>query len=511
MKVTQEKLPASRLGLEIAVTPEMSKQAYEKALKDLTRSANIPGFRKGKVPRQVLLQRFGSSRIKAMALEELVQRGMEQAIEQEKIAAIGNYELRSSFEELISHFEPGQELTFSVAVDVQPEAKLSQHTNLSVKAEEIKPDLSQVDQLLEDRRKAKAALIPVEDRPAQLGDVAIVDFEGRLLDAEGKPGEPIPGGQANNFQIELETERFIPGFVDGIVGMKLEETKEVSAHFPESYPEPTVAGQPAVFTITLKELKNRELPELNDELAQEISEFQTLAELRESLEKRYQQEAERKTNNNKEQALLKELVQYLDVDLPESLIEQEVTYMLTQTAMQLQNQGIDYQQLLNKDTLPDFRQRLRPEAIERIRRTLALREVAKAESIETEAGEVENRMAELVAEYGGSKDIDLKRLREIVEEDLLKEKIMQWLETHSTIELVPEGSLKPAEAPAEASAEATAEATAETDVVASEAIVEATATEVPEAEAPTAAETAPEAEAKPSTTKAKGSKSKKSR
>ena len=137
MKVTQEKLPASQIGLEIEITPEMSQKAYEQVIQKFTRTANIPGFRKGKVPRQVLVQRFGSMQLKATALEELIDETLKQAIEQEKIDALGNFQLRSSFEELVSQFAPGSALTFSASVDVQPEVALQQYTDFQLQAEEI--------------------------------------------------------------------------------------------------------------------------------------------------------------------------------------------------------------------------------------------------------------------------------------------------------------------------------------------------------------------------------------
>lgn len=441
MKVTQEKLPASQIGLEIEITPEMSKKAYEQVLQQFTRSANIPGFRKGKVPRHVLIQRFGSSRIKATVVEELIQDSLKQAIEQEKIDAIGNFELRSSFEELVSQFEPGSTLTFSAAVDVPPEVKLEQYSDLKVQAEEVEYDPDRVDKVLENYQADSATLIPVEGRPAQMGDVAVVDFAGHLADQEeGEEPKEIPGGSAEDFQIELLEGRFIEGFIDGIVGMTVGETKEISAIFPESYPQEDLAGQAAVFTTTLKELKEKELPELNDDFAQEVSDFETLAELRESLETKFQEEAKQKTTTNKEQALLNQLVERIEVEIPETLVKREVDYMLTQTAMQLSNQGLDVKQLFTQEMLPQLRQRSRPEAITRIKRTLALGEIAKRESLKVESAEVEAKVSELMVEYAGQ-DVDPARLREVVEENLLKEKIMGWLEEHATIELLPEGSL----------------------------------------------------------------------
>ena len=470
MKVTQEKLPASQIGLEIEIPSDMSKKAYEQVLQEFTRSANIPGFRKGKVPRQVLLQRFGSSRIKAAALEELIQNGVRQAVDQEKIDAIGNFQLRSSFEDLVQQYEPGSALTFSAAVDVQPEVKLEQYTGFNLQAEKVEYDPAQVDKVLEERRVELATLIPVEGRAAQMGDTAVADFSGRIVPEEGAEGEAteIPGGQAQDFQIELAEGRFIPGFVDGIVGMQPGETKEVSVTFPEGYPQQDLAGKPAVFTITLKELKEKELPELDDDFAQEVSEFQTLAELRASIESNFQKNADRKTDANKEEAIITELLKQIEVDLPMTLIDREVDYMLTQTAIELQNQGLDIKRLFTQDMIPQLRERSQPEAINRIKRTLALGEVAKRESIKVEPEALEARIKEVMEQYS-DRDIDQERLRTVVEEDLLKEKILKWLEENSTIELLPEGSLAKPEESEEPAATAEAEAaTATADAEAGE-------------------------------------------
>jgi trigger factor len=452
MKVTQEKLPASQVGLEIEITPEMSKKAYEHVMQDFTRTLNIPGFRKGKVPRQVLVQRFGMERIKAAVVEELVDTGLKEALKQEQIEAIGNFQLRSSFDELITQYEPGNALTFSAAVDVNPDVELKQYQGFELQAEEIKPDPERVDKVLENYRKQMATLVPVEDRPAQKGDVTVVDYKGRYTPAgEDAEEQDVPGGEATDFQLELEEGRFIEGFIDGIIGMNVGDTKEISVSFPEDYPQEDLAGRPAMFSITLKELKERELPDLDDEFAKEASgeEFETLAALHESLEKRFNDEAEQQTKANKEEAILTALLEQVEAELPETMIEREVEFMVTQTAYQLQSQGIDINQLINKDTISILKDRSRPEAVERIKRTLALGEVAKRESLKVEEAEINQRAQDVLEELEG-RDIDMNRLRSAVEEDLLKEKIMDWLTEHSTFELVPEGTLKKEEPEAEA-------------------------------------------------------------
>ncbi|MEH2447714.1 MAG: trigger factor [Nostoc sp.] len=464
MKVTQERLPASQIGLEIEITPEITKQTYEQVIKNLASTANIPGFRKGKVPRPILLQRLGTTRIKVAALEELIQDGIEQAVKQEAIPAIGQPQLRSSFEDLIKNYEPGKPLTISAAVDVEPEVNLVQYTDLLFQAEEVKYDPERVDSSLDKERQELATLIPVEGRPAQIGDIAVVDFKGSFARVEGEEEtaelEPIPGAEATDFQVELQEDKFIPGFITGIVGMNPEETKEIAAQFPDPYANEDLAGKAATFTVTLKELKEKELPELNDDLAQEISDFETLEELRASLVEQYQKEADDKTETNKQEALLTELLKHVEVDLPATLIEQEVDAMLTQTAIRLSQQGLDVKKLFTQDIIVQLRERSRTEAIERIKRSLSLREIGKRESIEVTPEEIASRVTELLEQYPEEQEVDEDKLRSIVQNELLTEKIIDWLLEHSSVELVPEGSLSPTEETEAAELDADADADA---------------------------------------------------
>lgn len=446
MKVTQEKRPNSQMGLEIEITPERSKQAYEQVLVEYSRKVNIPGFRKGKVPRQVLIQRLGSQNLKAAALEKLIEQAASEAIAQEKIEALDNPELISKFDELLAEYKPGQPLTFNVAVDVPPEAQIKQYTGLTVKAEEIKYDPATVDRILEEQREKQSTLIPVEDRPAQMGDVTTIDFVGRIVGVEGSQGDTeIPGGKASEFQLDLEPGGFIPGFIEGIVGMGLSETKDVPVQFPEDYPQEDLMGKQAVFAVTLREIKERELPELDDEFAAEVSEFETLAELRSDLESNYIRRAERQTAANKSQALLDALVEQLEVTIPASTIASEVDGMVTQTVYELANQGLDVQKVLTKEMVTSMRDRTRPEAIARIKRNLAVTEIAKKESIELSPEAIEAKITEILDEYSDrdKEIIDREKLTEAVRIDLLQEQVLAWVEEHSTIELVPEGSLKP--------------------------------------------------------------------
>lgn len=442
MKVTQEQLPDSQVGLHIEIAAEVSKQTYEKVLQKLLKTANIPGFRRGKVPRQVFLQRFGVAQIKAAALEELIQNSVDQAIKQESIEAIGNYQLNSAFEELIQQYKPGEPLTFQASVDVPPRVTLSSYIGLKTQAEEVKYDEAQVDEVIEKYRLNLATLVPIEDRPAQMDDVAVVDFAGKAQQADGSY-EAFDGGTAEDFQLEIKPGGFIDGFVEGIVGMTLDETKEVAVTFPETYPQEDLAGKPSIFTITLKELKEKELPDLDDDFAQEVSEFETLEELRNSLEERHQKEAADKTEFNQHEALLNVLVEGLEAEIPETLIRRESNHLVQQAAVQLSRQGIDVNQLLTPEMIENMRERSRPDAIARLRRTLTLGEVAKQESLTIEEADIKTRMAEMLEEVRNPQEVDQDRLREVVNEELLQEKVLGWLLENNTVELVPEGTLTP--------------------------------------------------------------------
>ncbi|MGD1904720.1 MAG: trigger factor [Leptolyngbyaceae cyanobacterium] len=440
MKVTQEQLPDSQVGLQIEIPATTTQQTYDKVLRKLMQSANIPGFRRGKVPKQIFLQRVGSTQVKAAALEELVQAAVDDAIAQEKIEALGNYKLVSTFEELISQYQPGQPLTVNASVDVPPRVTLETYTGLTSKAEEVLYDADQVDEILEQQRSSRATLVPIEDRPAAMGDVAIVDFVGQIEQEEGDFA-PFEGGKAEDFQLDIKPGSFIEGFVEGIVGMALDDVKEVTVTFPSDYPQADLAGKPAKFEITLKDLKEKELPELDDEFAQEVSEFETMEALKESLEERYKTEAKDKTEANQRESILNALVEHLDAEIPETLVRREVNHLVSQAAVQLSQQGIDVNKLLTPEIIENMRERSRPDAVDRLRRTLALGEVAKHESIALEADAVTQRMEDMLAEVKDPQAVDQERLKEVVTEELLQDKILTWLLENNTVELVPEGSL----------------------------------------------------------------------
>jgi len=348
---------------------------------------------------------------------------------------------------VLDRFSPGSELVLTLEMDVEPSPTLKATKGLKAEATPVAFDPARVEELLEQSRRQLAALVPVKGRPAAMGDVARVSFSGVFADS----GEPIEGGSSEGMEVELEEGRMIPGFVEGIVGMEVEATREVNCSFPESYPQQEAAGRPATFTITLVDLKTRELPELDDAFAQQASDKSTLAELRADLEARLKEDAERRHQANRQEALLEALVEQLEVELPETLIQQEMRNLVEQTASQIAQQGMDVKKVFTAEVVRSLMDTSRPEAEKRLRRSLALQALARAEKIDVPEAELAARAAEVRRELSDRSNIDEERLRLAVGEDLLQEKLISWLEANATI---AEKALAPsaeegADAPAE--------------------------------------------------------------
>ena len=459
LQVSTSPRPGSRMAVEIAVPAGLTQTSHEQAVDKLSRTIKLPGFRKGKVPRAVLVQQIGAVRIRATALEDLVDNVFRDAMKQAEIPAIGQPSVDGGFEALLERFEPGKELSLTLEMDVEPTPSLKATKGLQTEAESVSFDPARVDELIEQSRRQLATLVPVEKRAAEAGDVAVISFTGTYADS----GEAISGGSAEAMEVELEDGRMIPGFVEGIIDMKPGDSKTVACQFPEDYPQEDSAGRKASFEISLSELKTRELPALDDAFAQQASDKQTLAELRADLEERLKDDAERRNESNRHDALLAALVEQLEVELPETLVQEEIISLLEQTAGQLAQQGMDVKKLFTPQLIQSLRETSRPEAEERLKRSLALKALATAEKIEVAADEIEAKVKELSRGFSDSSRIDPARLRQAVQEDLMREKLMGWLESNSTIteKAADDAEAKPKKAAAKQGSSKKAEPAAE--------------------------------------------------
>ena len=318
LKVTTEARPSSRLAVTVTVPGERSKASYEDAIRTLSRTINLPGFRKGKVPRTVVVQQLGVVRIKASALESLVDGAWREAIQQESLEPISQPELSGGFDGLLDSFQPGEAFTVTLEADVAPTPKLKSTKGLKAEYEPVHYDAAKVDEMIEDSRKQLATVVPVEGRAADKGDIAVLGFKGRYSD----DGTEIEGGSADSMDVDLEHGRMIPGFIEGVIGMSIGDKATVACQFPDDYPKEDARGRKADFDIELKDLKTRELPALDDDFAKQAGEKDTLKELRSDLEQRLKDDAERRETSNRRDALVAALVDQLEVEL-EALIQQE--------------------------------------------------------------------------------------------------------------------------------------------------------------------------------------------
>ena len=435
LKVSTESRPSSRLAVTVTVSGERCTASYEEAIKSLSRSINLPGFRKGKVPRSVLVQQLGGVRIKATALEKLIDNAWRDAIKQESLEPISQPDLSSGFDGLLESFNPGDELTFTLEADVAPTPKLKSTKGLKAEYEAVAYDPSRVDSMIDDSRKQLATVVPVEGRAAQKGDIAVLGFNGTYSD----DGSEIEGGSADSMDVDLDNGRMIPGFIEGVIGMNVGENKSVDCQFPEDYPKDDARGRKATFAIELKDLKTRELPELDDAFAKQASEKDTMADLRKDLEQRLKDDAKRRQTSNRNDGLVKALVEQLEVDLPEALIQQESRNLVEQTAAQFAQQGMDVKSLFTPDLIRNLMQNSRPEAEERLRRSFALTALAEAEDIKLDDSAIDTKLDEVKKDLSADAKVDPERLRQAVMDDLMQEQLMSWLETNSTLtEKAPE-------------------------------------------------------------------------
>ena len=439
LKVKTSSKPNSRIAVEVEVPADRCKNSYDEALNKLSRSISIPGFRKGKVPKAVVIQQLGVKRIQASALESLLQKVWTETLDQEGIEPLCEPEILDGFETMLENFNPEKILTLTLETDIAPIPTLKKSSGLTAEVETLVFDPKKVDELIEQSRAQLATKVPVSDRPAKKGDIALVSFKGNFSD----DGSEIEGGSADSIEIELEEGRMIPGFIEGVIGMNINDEKILKCEFPEDYHQEDAKGRKAEFNVTLEDLKIKELPELNDEFAKQASDKENMSALRSDLEKRLKEDNDKKQAKNRQDSLLEALVKELEVELPKSLIDQEVRIIVEQTAQNFAQQGIDVKSMFTPELVKSLMESSKGEAEKKLRQKLALNALAKSEKIEVPQKEIISKIKEVEAEIKLSKEknIDADRLKEAITDDLLQEKLFIWLEENNTvIEKAPETS-----------------------------------------------------------------------
>jgi trigger factor len=420
MTVKWEKLEGNSGVLTVEVSAEKVNEGLTAAFNKVVKTVNVPGFRKGKMPRPMFEKRFGVESLYQDALDILLPEAYGNAIDETGIEPIDRPEID------IEQMEKGKELIFKATVQVKPEVTLGEYKGLEV--EEIDTTVTDEDvaKELETLQNRQAELVVKEEGTAELGDTVVLDFEGFV------DGEAFEGGKAENHSLELGSGSFIPGFEEQLVGVATGESKEVEVNFPEEYHAAELAGKPAVFKVTIHEIKGKELPALDDEFAKDVDdEVETLDALKEKIRTRLEDSKKHEAEHHVRDSLVEKAAENAQVEIPEVMVTSEVNRMLQEFEQRLQMQGMNlelYFQFSGQDENA-LREQMKEEAVNRVRVALTLEAIVKAENIEVTDEEVNAELEKMAGMYNMTVDNIKQALGGLdgIKGDLQKQKAVEFL------------------------------------------------------------------------------------
>ena len=413
---------ANEIKMEITIEAEKFENAIKKVYFKNAKYFNIPGFRKGKAPQAIVEKYYGKEIFYEDAFNEIAGEEYEKAIEESKVEVVGRPQID------IVKMEKGQDLVFTAIVATKPEVELGKYKGIEIEKIEYNVEETDIENNLKQMQEKNARVITVET-PVENGNIAVIDFEGFV------DGKAFEGGKGENYSLEIGSGSFIPGFEDQVIGMKIDEEKDINVKFPDEYFSKDLAGKDATFKVKVHEIKKKELPELDDEFAKDVSEFDTLKELKDSIKERLVKENEQKAKYEKEDAVMKVVTEGMKADIPAGMVEVEVDNMVKDMEQRMSYQGLkleQYLKMLNK-TEAEFRKDYEPQAIEAIKSRLALEAIIKAEKIEATEKDVKEKLEEMAKNYG-------KTAEELEKNDNVKEYIKQGIENEKAIEFLVENS-----------------------------------------------------------------------
>lgn len=387
---------------EVKLNFEIEAEKFEDAMKKVyaktAKYFTIPGFRKGKAPMAIVERTYGSSIFYEDTFNELVPDIYDEAIKENKIEAVSRPQID------ISQMEKGKDLKFTAIVQIKPEVKLGKYKGIELKKIEYTVSDKDVEHELGHMAEHNARLVTVDDRPVEKGDITIIDFAGSI------DGVAFEGGTATNQELEIGSNKFIPGFEDQIIGMKVNEEKDINVTFPEDYFSKDLAGKEATFKVTLHEIKKKELPKIDDDFAKDVSEFDTLADLKADIKSKMEKENEERAKYESEEAAIEAVCKDVEVDIPSGMIETEIDNMVKDIENKLSYQGLtldQYLKLTNK-TMENLRKEFDEQANKAVKSRLVLEAIIKAEDIKPDDKEVEEKVKEMAKNYGRPEDELLK-------------------------------------------------------------------------------------------------------
>ena len=413
----------NEVKLEFTVEAEKFDGAIMKVYQKSARYFNIPGFRKGKAPYQIVEKTYGAQIFYEDAFNEVAGEAFEEGLKENNIEAVSKPEVE------IKQIEKGKDLIFTAVVQTKPEVTLGKYKGIQVKKVEYNVSDEDVEHELMHMAEKNARLVSVEDRPVESGDITVIDFEGFV------DGVAFDGGKAENHELTIGSNTFIPGFEDQIIGMKPEEEKEIKVKFPEEYFSANLAGKDATFKVKLHEIKKKEMPEINDELAKDISEFDTIEELKNSIKEKQEEQNKTRAKYETEDEVIKAVCEEAKVEIPSGMIETETDHMVQDINTRLSYQGMNidqYLKMMNK-TMDEFRAEYKEQAEIAVKSRLVLEAVGKEAGIEVKEEEISAKIKEMAENYG-------RKEEEVKDNPELVKYVGDSLKTEKTIDFLVENA-----------------------------------------------------------------------
>lgn len=422
MSLTVENLEHNMAKLTIEVSAEEFAKATTEAYKKNRNKISVPGFRKGKVPQQMIERMYGPEVFYEDAANIIIPDAYEKEISEHK-----EINIVSQPKIDVTQCEKGKPFIFTAEVALKPSVDLGKYKGVKIDKIDREVTDEEVDKEIEKERESNARTITVEDRPVKDKDMTIIDFEGFV------DGEPFEGGKSENYPLTIGSGAFIPGFEEQLIGAKIDEETEVKVTFPEDYHAEELKGKDAVFKVTVHEIKEKELPELDDEFASEVSEFDTLDEYKEDVKKKLLEKKEEAARTQKEDAVIEAIIKDSKMDIPDAMIDTQTRQMAQDYAGRLSQQGLTLEQYFQFTGMDSdkFLEQMRPGAEKRIQSRLVMEAVAEAEGLEVSDDDYDHELERMAEMYQMEKD----KLKDLVGE-YEKEQIIEDLKIQKAVDFV---------------------------------------------------------------------------
>ncbi len=443
----------NEVKLEITVDAKVFDEGIVKVYNKNAKYFNIPGFRKGKAPMNIVERYYGASIFYEDAFQDVASIEYDEAIKSEKIEVASRPEID------VVQMEKGKDLIFTAVVAIKPEVKLGKYKGISLEKTEVKVTDKDVEEELNHMAEHNSRMVTVTDRAAKDGDVAVIDYTGTV------DGIEFEGGKAENYELTLGSNTFIPGFEAQVVGMKTEETKDINVKFPEEYFSKDLAGKDAIFKVVLHEIKQKELPKIDDEFVKDVSEFDTIAELKADIKAKKEKQNEERSKAELEEKAVRAVAEISEVEIPNGMVELELDNMQEDMNRRLSYQGISFEQYLQMlgKTVADFRKESVEPAKDSIKMRLVLEAVYNDAKIEVSDEEVETKLKELAQSYG-RKEEELKNNEDLINSikvNIKSEKGIALIVDNAKIKVVEPKAEKEEKTEKKATAKKTTKKTAE--------------------------------------------------